>query len=61
MGLIIKLKLAQQINLLRTEIRVLFMSGHTDNAIVLHGVLDEPERGPSTVTHGFGLWAVDDK
>jgi FixJ family two-component response regulator len=36
-----KLKLAQQITLLRTEIRVLFMSGHTDNAIVHHGVLDE--------------------
>ena len=36
-----KLKLAQQVTLLRTEIRVLFMSGHTDNAIVHHGVLDE--------------------
>ena len=54
-----KLKLAQQVTLLRTEIRVLFMSGHTDNAIVHHGVLDEPERARATGTHGFGWWAVD--
>jgi two-component system cell cycle sensor histidine kinase/response regulator CckA len=34
-------ELAQQITGLRSGIRVLFMSGYTDNAIVRHGVLDE--------------------
>lgn len=34
-------ELAEQLATIRKDMRVLFMSGYTDDAIVLHGVLDE--------------------
>jgi two-component system cell cycle sensor histidine kinase/response regulator CckA len=33
-------ELAERLNLLRPEMKVLFLSGHTDDAIIHHGVLD---------------------
>ena len=32
--------LADRLTVLRPEVRVLFMSGYTDNALAQHGVLD---------------------
>ncbi len=48
-------ELSEQLTPLRPEIRVLYMSGYTDDAIVHHGVLDE---GTAFIGKPFSMQAL---
>ena len=47
-------ELAEQLRAIRADIRVLFMSGYTDNAIVRNGLLGESAAVSAEAVHARG-------